>query len=147
MADIDFITDLTNGFDVSLGDNPRSVKGNRALLNRFEITLMTSRRQMVYDDKTIIDDFGGDAQKFINQTRVLSDTQGIAAAVDRSVTQTVLSMKRDEPAGLPDTEKIESAEILSIDIVQGVITAKIRVMPVEVESYDLIEFNLPIVRS
>lgn len=147
MADIDFITDLNSGFNVTFGDNPGKVSGNRALLNRFEITLMTKRRQMVQGEESLIDDYGGDAGKFINQPRVLSDVQGISAAVNRSVSQTVASMKRDEPAGTPDTEKLQGAEVLSVDIIADVITARIQVMPVEVQSYDLIEFNLPIIRG
>lgn len=147
MADIDFITILNRGFEVSLGSNPMSVSGNRALLNRFEITMLTKRRHMVFGGEPIIDNYGGDAGKFINQPRVLNDTQGIAAAVNRSVAQTVKSMKGDEPEGIIDTEKIASAEVLSVDMVGDVVTAAIQVHPVEVESYEALRFNLPIVRG
>ena len=55
MADIDFITDLRETFQISLTDNPQSITGNRALLNRFEITLLTKRRKYFSDNRTIIE--------------------------------------------------------------------------------------------
>jgi len=148
MADIDFITDVRNGFNVSLGDNPRSVSGNRALLNRFEMTLLTKRKEfLVGANDIVIDPYGGDSDRYINKPYVLRDNQSIAGSVKRAVDQTVASMKSDEPAGLPDTEKIDKAEILSLFIIDDVVTARIRVYPVEVEPHANIEFNLPIIRS
>jgi len=147
MADIDFITDIRNGFNVALGDNPRSVSGNRALLNRFEITFLTKRREFQVGDDVVIDPYGGDSDKYINKPYVLRNNQSIAGSVKVAVDQTVISMKADEPDGLPETERIDRAEILGVIVVNDVVTASIRVFPVEIEPYADLSFNLPIVRS
>ncbi len=147
MMDIDFITYLGSGFNVSLTSNPKGVSGNRALLNRFEITFLSIRREYNLGDTMVQDNYGGDAKKFIDVPRVLNDTQGIAAAVSAAIDKTVESMQGDEPSSVPDTEKIASAEIASIEIIDDIVTAVIKVNPVEVESYDILQFNLPITRS
>lgn len=145
--DIDFITDIRSGFNISLTTNPKQVSGNRALLNRFEITFLTKRREYNLDGNIIQDDFGGDARKFIDTPRVLSDNQGISAAVSIAIDQTVESIKSDEPLGVPDTERLDSAELIGLEIVNDVINARIQVNPVEVEAYSLLQFNLPITRG
>jgi hypothetical protein len=145
--DIDIITDLTHGFEITLGTNPLGVIGNRALLNRFEVTLLTKRRQFILGDKAVVDNYGGDAQKFVDRPQVLNNIQSISASLSTAVEQTVQSMINDQPLTIPDTEKIISAEILSIDIINDVISATIQVHPVQVESYDDLIFNLPIIKE
>lgn len=145
--DIDFVTDLNSGFNVSLTSNPQQISGNRALLNRFEITFLTNRREYRLGDVPIQESFGGDAKKFIDSPRVLSDTQGISAAVSIAIDQTVKSLKNDEPTGLLNTERLDSAELTSIEIINDIITAVITVIPVEAETYDILQFNLPITRG
>ena len=147
MADIDFITILTNRFEVSLTDNPRGVTGNRALLNRFEITFLTKRKQFLQGNDVLVDTFGGDAERFVGVPRVLEDTQSIAASLSAVIDNTVDSLKNDTTDQDKDTERIESAELVEIYNVSGVITAKIRVIPVETENYSVLEFNLPIIRG
>ena len=144
MADIDFITDLRGTFQISLTDNPQSVTGNRALLNRFEITFLTKRRKYFSDGQTITDPYGGDAVKFISIPRIINDNQGISAAVSAAVDQTVESMKSDEPSNIPDTEKLDKAELSEINVIDDQVFVKIRVYPVEAEVYDPLVFNLPI---
>lgn len=146
MADIDFITDLTGQFQISLGDNPQAVTGNRALVNRFEITFLTKTRRFRQGTELVVDNFGGDADKFINRPQVLNDIQGIAAAVETAVDQTVQSILSDQPPSIPDTEKLDRAELLDVSVVNDVIVASIRVYPVEVEPYTDLMFNLPIIR-
>ena len=145
--DIDFTTDLRSGFDISLTSSPKGVSGNRALLNRFEITFLSKRREYNLGGSIIQDNYGGDAGKFIGTPRVLNDVQGISAAVSIALDQTVDSIKNDEPINIPDTERLDSAELSSLEIIDDVVTAIIKVNPVEVESYDVLQFNLPIVRS
>jgi len=146
MADIDFITDLSGNFEISLSENPKSVSGNRALLNRFELTFMTKRRAFDIGGNVVLDKFGGDATKFISVPRVIADEQGISAAISVAIDQTVDSLKGDDPGHLPDTERIDRAELLSLDVIGDVVTASIRVVPVEAESPGDLEFNLPITR-
>jgi len=145
--DIDFFTDLRSQFKISIGDNPQGVEGNRALLNRFEITFLTKTKMFLFDGKLITDDYAGDAEKYINKPQVLNDPQSIAGGVSVSIDQTVASMKSDEPPGVPNTEKIESAELIDIEIIDDIVFAKIQVHPVEVELYQDLMFNLPIIKK
>lgn len=146
--DIDFITDLSSGsFEITLGDNPIAVTGNRALLNRFEITLLTMRRQFLLGDTIVVDNYGGDAHKFISQPAVLNDVKSIDASLTTAIDMTVSSMQNDQVSTIDDTEKIASAELLSINKVQDMITASIQVVPVVTEPYSDLIFNLPITRG
>ena len=147
MADIDFVTDVTDGFSITLSDNPRKVTGNRALLNRFELTFLTKKRVFSNSDGVFQDPYGGDAGRFMDRPRVLSNTQAIASALTIAIQQTIDSLQSDEPPGLPETERLDGAELVSLDIINDIITAKIEVRPVSVESYDILVFNLPITRS
>jgi len=145
--DIDFTTDLTNGFNISLGDNPKGVSGNRALVNRFEMTFMTKTRRFLFDGATtVVDEYGGDAERLINKPTVLNNNQSIAGAMDVVVEQTVQSMKSDEPPNVPDTEKINSAKVIGITIISDVVYGSVQIFPVETELYGDILFNLPIIR-
>lgn len=147
MADIDFITVLENGFEISITNSPRGVSGNRALLNRFEITFITMRKTFAYDGTNVVDNYGGNAERIINVPRVLADSNAIAATVSLCVDLTVESMKKNEPDNLPDTERIDRAELLDIQTVQDIVTARIQVFPVEAETYEALQFNLPIIRG
>jgi len=150
--DIDFTTNIKTGhslsstsdFEISITDNPQGVTGNRALLNRFEITFMTQLKSFLVNDRIIMDNYGGDADKFINKPMVLNDVQSIAASVSVSIDQTVKSMQSDEPDGVPDSEKISGANLLSIDVIDGIVVASIEVIPVYTEPYSELIFNLPI---
>ncbi len=144
--DIDFTTDLVETFAISLEDNPQPITGNRALINRFEIVFMTKQRPFLLDDEKIIDTFGGDAEKYINRPQVLNNLQSIAAAISAAVDQTVKAIFSDQNEFTPLTEKLQSANLIDIQVVEGVVYARIQVNPVEVEPYSNIQFNLPIIR-
>ena len=148
MADIDFITDLTNGaFYITLSDNPGKITGNRALVNRFEITFMTKLRVFILGNQYVTDTYGGNAQKFVSQPQVLNNLQSISAAVATAIDLTVQSMLNDQSASILDTEKLSSAELTSLDVINDMINAVIQINPVEVESYDLLKLNLPIIKA
>jgi len=144
--DIDFITDLRDQFKIGIGDNPQGIEGNRALLNRFEITFLTKTKMFLFGDKMVVDEYAGDAEKYINRPQVLNDPQSIAGGITVSIDQTVAAMQSDEPEGIPDTEKIASAELIDIQIIDDVVFARIQVSPVEVELYQNMVFNLPIIK-
>jgi len=146
LSDIDVITDLTKGFQVTIGDNPQEVIGNRLLLNIFEITSLTTKRSFVYDGEAIKDPYGGDAEQTIGRQSVLADPQSISAAIIIAINETVKNMKLDETASTPLTERIDKAELLSLDIVDDIVTAQIQVFPVETEKYVDLMWNLPIIR-
>jgi hypothetical protein len=152
MADIDFITDMTDGdYKISLGDNPTMVGGNRALVNRFEITFMTKTKIFLLGDTPVVDRYGGNAERFIGKPHILNDLQSIGAAISTAVDQTVESMKSDDGYGFntglrPDTEKIVSAEVLSVDVISDRVFATIKINPVVTESFNDLIMNLPITK-
>jgi hypothetical protein len=146
--DIDFSTDLSGGsFEITLTDNPRNVVGNRALVNRFELTFMTKSRTFILGNQYVTDSYGGNAQIFIDRPQVLNNLQSVSAAIATAIDLTVQSMLNDQPASIPDTEKLSSAELISLDIVDDMVNAVIEIHPVQVESYDILKLNLPITRA
>jgi hypothetical protein len=147
MSDVDVITDLTKGFQVTIGDNPQEVTGNRLLLNIFEITFLTKKRSFVYNDEVVQDPYGGDAEQTIGRQSVLADSQSLSAAIIIAINETVKNMKLDETPSTPLTERIDRAELLSLDIIDDIVTAQIQVFPVETEKYVDLMWNLPIIRS
>ena len=145
--DLDFTTDLTSSFEISLGDNPQTVSGNRALVNRFEIILLTKTRRYALSDGTVtVDNFGGDADKYINRSNVLNDPQSIAASVETAIQQTTRSILSDQPSSIPNTEKLSKAELTSLNVVGDVVFAVIRIYPVETEPYANLVMNLQITK-
>lgn len=146
MADIDFITDPTDTFAISIGDNPQPVIGNRALVNRFEITFLTKTRTYLFGERTVVDGYGGNADRYLNKPQVLNNTQSIAAAIQACIDATVRSIEIDSPQGIPDTEKLQKAELISLNILNDVIYAVVRVYPIEVEDFNALDFRLPITR-
>lgn len=153
MSDIDFITDFSTGiFQIDIDQSPQKVTGNRALLNRFEITFMTKTRYFLMDGsdgngQKILDTFGGNAEKFISVPRVLNDIQAIAAAVSTTISQTVDSIKNNQDASIDKTEKLSGANLSSIDIVNNIVVARIEVIPEQAESSESMILNLPITRT
>jgi hypothetical protein len=147
MSDIDLITDLTQDFSVTIGDNPQEVYGNRLLLNIFEITFLTKKRQFVYNKEVVIDPYGGDAEKIINKQNVFLDSQSLSAALIITINETVKSMQSDETEFTPKTEKIEKAELVSVDIINYTVYATIRIYPMEVEAYADLVWRLPIIKK
>jgi hypothetical protein len=99
------------------------------------------------DETVVVENFGGGAINRLGKPRVLSNIQAIAASINTITNQTVKDMQADEKIDTPSTERIEKAEVLSVDSVNYIVTATIRVYPVEVEAYDNLIFNLPIVRE
>lgn len=146
MSDIDIITDLTEGFQVTIGDNPQEVTGNRLLLNIFEITFLTKKRYFVYNEETIRDDYGGDAENTVGHPGVLADPQSMSAAIILALNETVESMKSDETDATDPTERIDRAELVSLNIVNDVVMAQIQVFPVETQKFVDLSWNLPIIR-
>jgi len=147
MADIDYITDFSNGiFEITLGDNPTAVTGNRALMNRFEVTFMTKTRSFIYRNQLLMDNYGGNAPTFVDQPQVLENTQGIATAIAAAIDLTVQSILNDQPVNIPDTEKLSSAELISLDAVDDMIGATIEIHPVQYETSEALRLNLPITK-
>lgn len=146
MADLDFITDLTGGFMVSMTDNPKKVTGNRALLNRFEIIFLTKSKAYLLGETPVIDNFGGNADVLVTKPQVLNDSNAIIAAISICIDRTVKSMLQDQSESIPDNEKIVSAELLNMYIQNDIIFATIKVNPVQTDSYDVLVSNLPVIK-
>lgn len=145
--DIDFETVISNenGFQLDLGESGAAVTGNRALVNRFEITFLTNSTSFVYGGQVEVDWFGGNSRAYIAQPTVLTDKQAIAAGVQAAIDSTVESIKAYQD-GAPDTEKIDSAVITSLDTTNGVVAVGVRIIPVETEPWVDLRLNLPITR-
>jgi hypothetical protein len=146
MSDLDFTTDLTDGFSVSTGENSQEVSGNRLLLNIFEITFLTKKKQFVYGDEEVVDPYGGDAERLVNKQNVLNDTQSMSAALIIAINETVKNMQDDESKETPATEKISKAELVGITIIEDSVYAIIQVFPVEAEPFVDLSWRLPIIK-
>jgi hypothetical protein len=145
MADIDFTINEDDGFTVSLMTGFSPVRGNRALLNRFQIAFLTNSRSFLNVDGSVESDFfGGDAPKFLGVPVAVNNMSAIAAAILNAIDSTVSSMRASEQAELPNSERIGSASLSSIDISGDTVFAIIRVVPVETESYGDLVFNIPV---
>lgn len=147
MADIDFTRLDSDTFEITITDNPQLVTGNRAMLNRFEITFLTKRRNFLFGNREVYDNYGGDAHKFINKPQVLNNPQSISSSLILTIKETVLSMQEDDNETTPDTERVERAELLNVDIVADTVVAKIQVFPVETEGFEDLVFALPLVSN
>ena len=147
--DIDFITDFSSGaFQITLGDNPQSVMGNRKLVNRFEITFLTALRQFVIDGRAVTDNYGGNAPSFINKPQATNDLQGITASLNVASDQTVQCiLAEQQQKNIPDTERLISAELVSVDVIGDTVSATIKINPVTVESYQDLIFNFPVITA
>lgn len=148
MADLDFITDLSNGFQISLTDNPQKVTGNRAMLNHFEITFMTQSKVYILPDidANFVDTYGGGADVLISKPQVLNDPGGIVSAITVAVEKTVSSILQDQPETLPDNEKLDSATLLNMYIEDETVYARIQVIPVVTDDYETLISNLPVIK-
>jgi hypothetical protein len=143
--DIDIQTTIGKQFSISFGEAPQMVSGNRALLNRFEIIFLTNARFVEEGDTVFLDSFGGNAYRLIDRPQVLNDPRNISLSVAVAIEQTVKSILSDQPPTAPNTEKLESANLLGLSIVDGVIMASIQVIPVETQVFSDLMFNLPII--
>ena len=148
MADLDFITDLRGGFQISLTGNPRKVVGNRALLNHFEITFLTQSKFYLIgnDERAFIDNYGGNSDALLSRPQVLNDPTGIVSSLSVCIERTVQSIIQDQPANLPNNERLDSAQLLNMYIESGIIYAQIQVNPVETDGYDILVTNLPVIK-
>jgi hypothetical protein len=145
MADIDFKINTEEGFTISLDGVSGGVTGNRALLNRFQIAFMTNIRAFLNVDGGVeSDNFGGDAPKFLGTSIAVNNTSVIAASLLNAISTTVASLKSTEDASIPGTERISSASLDSLNVLGDVVSANIRVVPVETQSYSDLIFSLPV---
>lgn len=145
MADIDFIINEDDGYTVSLVSSANSVTGNRALVNRFQIAFLSNTRSFLNVDGAVeSDEFGGDAQRFLGVPIAVSNSSAIAAALLNAIEATVSSLKSNEPSGVPNTERIDTASLESLSIEGDVVKANISVVPLETESFSSLLFSVPI---
>jgi hypothetical protein len=100
----------------------------------------------VYNEETITDSYGGDADRLVNRPKVLNDTQSMSAALTIAINETVKNMQSDESQNTPATEKILKAELTSITIIKDSVYAIIQVFPAEVEAFVDLCWRLPIIR-
>lgn len=146
MSDIDIMTHIGNGFQLSIGDSPQEVYGNRLLMNIFEITFLTAKKYFIYNGMEVVDGYGGDADNLVNRNSVLSDVNSLSASMIVAINETVKSMQSDEKDDTPPTEKILNAELMNLQIDGDTVYANIRIYPAEVELGSSLEWRLPIIK-
>lgn len=145
--DIDFLTDLSKSFDIAFDNTPSIASGNRALLNRFEVVMLTGYRQFQdqYGD-VAFDNFGGNAPEVLGIPRSINNIQAVTGSIGVIIEQTIEALKNDQWQNIPDTEKLKDATLVNVLEHNGVIEAIIDVIPVEAEVYTDLQFRLPITR-
>lgn len=144
--DLDFNTIERDGrFRIELAN--RSVTGNRLLLNRFEQCFLTELKIFENNQGYFVEDFGGNAFTFVQQSVVLNDLTNLSGGISIAIDNTVTSIKNYEDDTTPDTEKISSATLTDISEVGGMVYAEIEVIPVKKESYEELKFRLPITKK
>jgi len=143
--DIDLNYTVDDGlYERNLGDTYNTITGNRALLNRFQITMFSEGNSYVDNNGNVVtDDFGGRFMSMIGDKNSLTNTQGMIVSMTAVIDNTVKSLKSDE-LNLPNTEKIDSASIKELQKDGDKISVIIDVTPVEVEYGINNYFYLPI---
>jgi hypothetical protein len=143
MADIDYTLSL-NGFEVDLGDNPNLSTGNKLLSNRFTITFLTNTKTFLLGSVITTDTYGGDANKYIGQPQALNNIQSIATSISTAMNKTVDSIKNNQSDITDPTEKIDNAELLSVEIVGDTVYATIKINPIAYSSPNELYFTIPV---
>ena len=129
--DIAFINVGTgSGFHTETGVYPTSVSGNALLANIFELTFMTDLNMSLMSFG-----YGGDSTQTIKLAYDSNDMQSISAMIKIAIDNTVLIMVSDQNAnpGIPDTELIQSASLVSISKNTDVVSTVISIVPVAYE--------------
>jgi hypothetical protein len=144
MADIDYIINTENGFEVSLTDNPTAATGNKALSNRFTITFLTNARQYLLGDTVVLDGYAGDSLKYIGKPQALNNVQSIATSITVAMNKTIDSIKSNQSTVTDPTEKLNTATLQDVYINNGVVYATIEIIPVAYSSSSELYFTLPV---
>ena len=129
MPDINFSRSFNSSGNVVYGIGDQPATGNKLLMNNFEKTFLSN---LTFGDAFGVP-YGGNALNFIGASYNPDDLDTINALAALAVDQTVKSMLGD-PLNIskPNTEKLQSASLLSIDITTtGSSAIKIKIVPVE----------------
>ena len=132
MPDINFSRSFNSSGNVVYGTADRSAVGNKALMNNFEKTFLSS---MVFNDIFGVP-YGGNSLNFLGASYNPGDIDTVVALCAIAVDMTVKSMKSDVlNTTRPNTEKIKSASLLSVSITDANgILISINVVPIEKQS-------------
>ena len=145
MPDIDYTTNIDNGFEISLGDNPTLATGNKFLSNRFTITFLTNIKQYLYNDTVVTDSYGGDALKYVGQPQALNNIQSIATSITVAMNKTIDSIKGSQSTVIDPTEKLANATLISVSVQNDKVYATIQLFPVTYSSPNEIYFTIPVI--
>jgi hypothetical protein len=144
MPDIDYTTNIENGFEISLGDNPVLATGNKFLSNRFTITFLTNIKQYLYNNNIVTDSYGGDALKYVGQPQALNNIQSIATSITVAMNKTIDSIINSQSTVIDPTEKLANATLISVSVQDDKVYATIQLFPVAYSSQNEIYFTIPI---
>lgn len=131
MPDINFKRRFDKSGNVVYSTGYQQATGNKLLVNIFEKTFLSNiKLNDIFGDV-----YGGNATNFVGRSYNPDDINSVSALVSVAVDKTVESMLSDpEAANKPNTEKLDFADISSINITQeGNIAVEISVVPVEKE--------------
>ena len=146
MADIQVFPSYDNGFEITMGLSARTIVGNAALLNRFQITFFNENMIFLGSDGRVdVDTYGGTAMSMIGNPRSISDINGITVSISAAISKTEYSIKSQTPESTPSNEVLKSAEIYSVGVKNGVITVEINVYPVSIDTEEVLRFSVPII--
>jgi hypothetical protein len=129
MSDINFSRAFDSSGNVLYSIGNQSATGNKALANLFEKTFLSNIKLNDIFGKP----YGGSALSFIGQSYNPDDINTLIAMVALSTDQTSKSIM-DDPMNIkrPNTEKLKSASLLSVDITrEAAIAIRIKIIPVQ----------------
>jgi len=146
--DIDFSTTLdVKNNTISIEPGTKAVSGNRALLNQFEIVMLTKWKKFFYPETKQVTEvrFGGNSSASSSSLHA-TDKTSIMAAMTASIRNTVQSIQLEQSnLSLPDTEKLDSATLEALDTYGDQVVSVINVVPVETEPQVDLKLNLPVI--
>lgn len=146
MADIQMFPSLTEGYEITMGNSARTISGNAALLNRFQISFFSDTLTFNGSDGSVlIDAYGGSAMNLVGNPKSISDIRSITVSLAACVSNTVESIKIDTPPDTPGNEKLSSAELGEVTISNGVIYADVFIHPEIIDSEDILRFSIPVI--
>lgn len=148
MSDIDIMPTYGDetGYEITTGETGRLTSGNVLLLNRFQIVFFSEGLNLIAEDGSeIVDDFGGRAYSILGIPKALTNTDGIRASISAAVDNTVKSIQSSTSLSTPDTEKLSSADVSSVSFSGDTVMATINVVPLELETTIIPQFQIPVV--
>ena len=144
--------DENGDYGLTFSDNAKAISGNKLLLNRFQTVLFDNGFDIMFSDENnnlqkISDTYGGGFTTVVTDINMLKNNNVLMASMSIIVQNTLYSLKENDALSTaPDTEKIESAEIVSFGKEGDVVNMEINIKPVEIDNTVNLNLTVPIVK-